>query len=152
MRRARADRYDDIAQIVDLGMKRSELRSDLFAQLLFVTGNGRYIDKRFKVSDARLLQGAFPARLSMSWHSARQRANETASQIRGCDVAMIDHTVSSRWRCRTPELTDNLHAGVSILPRSIVSSCFDQGARVSSAINSSRRSNARRSILLSTTE
>src|SRR5580704_8132863 len=72
---AAAECDNDVANIVDLRMKRCELRTQLINKLLFVPGNRGHIVKRFQVVEASLARSDLVHRLRAGRQSTREKAN-----------------------------------------------------------------------------
>ena len=77
MRRAAAKSDNDVANIVDLRMKRSEPRTDLIHERFFVPRNRKHVVKGFQVVEASLARSDFMRRLRVC---RRQRTREIVSK------------------------------------------------------------------------
>ena len=78
---------NDVANIVDLRMKRGELRTELIHKLLLVPGDRGHIVERFQVVEASLACSDFMLRLRPGRQSAREKIN----QPRKYGDALINH-------------------------------------------------------------
>ena len=92
MRRAASKGDDDVADIVDLRMKRPASENDLIAERLFVAGNGGVSSSKFKLSKLTLVDHRLGRLSDGGLGDTRTKTKQTGEN----DGVAMFHSDSSR--------------------------------------------------------